>query len=106
MDVREQLNAYLQTGIVLDTDTDVLSGLDEEWALPCEFRDHEGLEPAGWVLYPSCCSVNGAPYILGCDACKDRKTNPDIAIVCDDCQMVYAPASLAWRLIEPLSKAA
>lgn len=106
MDVREQLNAAYQNGIVLDTDTDVLSSLDEEWALPCEFRDHEGPEPARWVLYPSCCTVNGAPYILGCDACKDRKNNQEIAILCDDCGKVYAPASLAWRLIEPISRAA
>lgn len=81
-----------------------IAHLDDEWALPCEFLAHEGPDPAKWVMYPTCCTVGGGPYILGCDACKARNTDQHHAIRCEECGNTYAPASLAWRLIEPLER--
>ena len=88
----------------MDVDTSILEGLDEEWVSPCEFRAHTGDAPAAWILWPTCCTVGGAPYALGCDACKDRKINQLTSILCEDCNKVYTPASRAWRLIEPLNR--
>lgn len=85
-------------------DPETLHTLDQEWAIQCEFILHKGPEPARWVMYPACCSVAGSPFILGCDDCKDRKTHNCAAIHCDECDKIYAPASLAWRLIEPLNR--
>lgn len=91
-----------------DTDLTVLTGLDSEWVEPCECALHQGLDPAAWIMWPACCGIEkGAfvvPYILACSGCKDRKINSENAILCTLCDTVYAPASLAWRYIEPLNK--
>ena len=88
-----------------DLSLTVLEALDFEWAEPCECLAHRGPDPAAWVLWPSCCEiVPGRPYLLACTACKDRKTESELGIYCEMCKTAYVPASLAWRLIEPLNR--
>ncbi len=102
VNVHEQVNAIY----ALDAETHVLADLDDEWAVPCEAMRHTGNDPAAWIMWPTCCTVAGNPNILVCDPCKTRKLESGISILCDDCGMVYTPASTAWRLIEPLNRRA
>jgi hypothetical protein len=81
-------------------DLPVMESFDEDLVLPCEFIAHSGDEPARWILFPSCCEA----HMLGCDACKDRKTMSKGSIRCGECKTSYFPAARAWRRIEPITK--
>jgi hypothetical protein len=78
--------------------------LDEDWFIPCEFIGHRGAEPATWILFPACCSVNGKVYAFACDACKSRKTSLSSGIWCLECNTRYTPASRAWRRVELIGR--
>ena len=75
---------------------------DENRGRSCEFTAHTGGGQAAWMLFPSCCLVDGKAYILGCDACKTRKLSTDRCLRCEACGARYRPAALAWRRIEPI----
>lgn len=88
----------------LDDLTELTDQLDGDWVLPCEFIAHEGDAQARWILFPSCCSVDGRAYLLGCDACKARKISQARGIICQECNTEYLPAARAWRRIEPINR--
>jgi hypothetical protein len=79
---------------------DRLRDLDDRWNLECEFTAHVGPAPARWIMFPSCCPVNGRDFILGCERCMGRKTTAHRWLRCDICGARFSPASLAWRRVE------
>lgn len=97
----------------LGTDLSSLEALDQEWDIPCEMEHHgdRGFTGAAeYVMWFSCCpSPRTGAFILACRECKDFKlAYPVITCPTRDggCGAVFTPGSKAYRLIEPLNKAA
>lgn len=84
------------TDVVVDSELESITHLDEEWAIACEiprrlvgtpfFRPHDDL--AQWVMWRSKCCPASPIYLLVCDHC--RHVYEDIVakqgyISCRDC---------------------
>ena len=88
------------------TEPATVEHLDEDWAVPCQRKRHQGGQPAQWIVWSVKCCDRMLPYALWCTPCMEdamrRMASYDRE--CPHCGHLFAPAVAVVRLIEPLNR--
>jgi hypothetical protein len=84
----------------------IIEHLDEDWAIPCERKRHNGDASAEWIAWSFRCCPKMLPSILYCSPCKDEalRLMATYDRYCPHCGYLFAPAATVIRLIEPLNR--
>ena len=94
------------TAVVVPVES-VLTGLDEDWAVPCQRYPVHLLPPcdaiAEWIAWSVRCCPDRAPALSLCTAHKDELMTGELGC-CAYCGEEFAPTRAGFTLIEPLNR--
>jgi hypothetical protein len=90
------------------TGLEIITHLDEDWAVPCGRNLHKGDEPAEWIAWAVKCCERMRPYVLWCEPCREDAVQRMASYdrYCPHCARLFAPALTVVRLVEPLNRKA
>jgi len=85
------------------TETDVITALDADWAIPCEVQTQD-TATAEWIVYLGTCCDTAQRTRLWCSLHLNLLMQREGPIVCLHCGAVRASTKDCIRRFEPLNR--